>query len=126
MRYRQLGQTGVEISEIGFGAWQVGGPLKAYFDSLGWISHGWGDVDDVDAVRLIHNCGDSGINFIDTAAGYGAGHSEEVVGRAIRGRRDSWIVETKGGESFTEEGINCRDFSKARLLRQIDESLRRL
>ena len=109
MRYRQLGSSGVKVSQIGLGAWQIGGPLRAYFDQLGWIAHGWGAVDDEASVRLIHACGEWGINFIDTAAGYGAGHSEEVVGRALQGQRDRWVVETKGGEGFTEEGVNWHD-----------------
>lgn len=126
MRYRELGRTGVEVSEIGIGAWQVGGPLKAHFESLGWISHGWGEVDDAASVDMIRACGEMGINFIDTAAGYGAGHSEEVVGKAIHGQRDRWVVETKGGEGFTDDGHNWKDFSYARLMAQVDESLRRL
>jgi len=68
MKYRELGRTGVQVSEIGFGAWQVGGPLRAYFERLGWISHGWGDTDDTASVALIQACADMGINFIDTAA----------------------------------------------------------
>ena len=67
-----------------------------------------------------------GINFIDTAAGYGAGHSEEVVGKAIRNDREAWVVETKGGEWFDEDEANHHDFSYARLVKQIDESLSRL
>ncbi|MDP6780107.1 MAG: aldo/keto reductase, partial [Candidatus Latescibacteria bacterium] len=67
-----------------------------------------------------------GINFIDTAAGYGAGHSEEVVGRAVKGERDRWVIETKGGEGWTADNRNWKDFSRARLLAQIDESLTRL
>ncbi|MBT4818896.1 MAG: hypothetical protein HON70_24520, partial [Lentisphaerae bacterium] len=96
MEYRTLGSSGIEVSEIGFGAWQVGGELRAYFDKLGWISHGWGDVRDEDAIELIRSCGELGINFIDTAAGYGAGHSEEVVGRAVQEHRADWVIETKG------------------------------
>jgi myo-inositol catabolism protein IolS len=126
MQYRTLGNSGISVSEIGIGAWQVGGPLKAHFESLGWISHGWGEVDDAASVEMIRACGEMGINFIDTAAGYGAGHSEEVVGNAIRGQRDSWVVETKGGEGFTEDGQNWKDFSHARLMAQVDDSLRRL
>ena len=126
MQYRKLGKSGIKVSEIGLGAWQVGGPLKAHFESLGWISHGWGEVDDAASVEMIRACGDMGINFIDTAAGYGAGHSEEVVGKAIHDQRDRWVVETKGGEGFTEDGHNWKDFSYARLMKQVDDSLRRL
>lgn len=126
MEYRMLGSSGVRVSEIGFGAWQVGGELRAYFDKLGWISHGWGDVRDQDAVGLIKACGELGINFIDTAAGYGAGHSEEVVGSAVRGQRAEWVIETKGGEGFREDGVNYRDFSREHLLKQLEDSLGRL
>lgn len=126
MKFRPLGNSGIAVSEIGFGAWQVGGPLRACFESLGWISHGWGDITDADAVDLIRACGDFGVNFIDTAAGYGAGHSEEVVGRALKGQRDKWVIETKGGEGFTDEKVNYRDFSREHLLRQVEQSLRRL
>ena len=126
MRYRALGRTGIEVSEIGLGAWQIGGPLKAHFESLGWISHGWGDVEDSESVAMIRACGEMGINFIDTAAGYGAGHSEEVVGQAVKGDRERWVVETKGGEGFTQDGHNWKDFSYDALMAQIDESLNRL
>ncbi|MBT3374727.1 MAG: aldo/keto reductase [Lentisphaerae bacterium] len=126
MEYRTLGSSGIEVSEIGFGAWQVGGELRAYFDKLGWISHGWGDVRDEDAIELIRSCGELGINFIDTAAGYGAGHSEEVVGRAVQEHRADWVIETKGGEGFHEDGVNYRDFSRDHLLTQIERSLTRL
>ncbi len=125
MKYRQLGDTGIEVSEIGFGAWQIGGPVRVYFEDRGWISHGWGQVDDEESIRLIKSSGDMGINFIDTAGGYGHGHSEEVVGCAIKGERHKWIIETKGGEGM-EDNVRWRDFSKKRLLRQIDESLQRL
>ena len=126
MKHRPLGNSGIDVSEVGLGAWQIGGPLKGYFEHLGWVSHGWGEVDDAESVRLIKACGDAGINFIDTAAGYGAGHSEEVVGRAVKGERDRWVIETKGGEGWTEDKRNWKDFSRARLLAQIDESLARL
>lgn len=126
MKYRALGTTGMRVSEIGLGAWQIGGPVRGYFEKLGWIAHGWGDVDDAASVRMIHALGDVGVNFIDTAAVYGAGHSEEVVGQALKGQRQKWIVETKGGEGFDQDGINWRDFSRERLLREIEDSLKRL
>lgn len=126
MKLRDLGKTGLQVSEIGLGAWQIGGALRGYLDRLGWFSHGWGHIDEKDAVDLVKQCGDMGINFIDTAAGYGAGRSEEVVGKAVKGERDRWIVETKGGEGWTDENVNWKEFSRERLLRQIDESLARL
>ncbi len=126
MRYRPLGNTGLSVSEIGLGAWQIGGALRGHFDSLGWIAHGWGHIDEADAIRLIATCGEHGINFIDTAAGYGAGRSERIVGKAVRSQRDAWVIETKGGEAFTDDFHNVKDFSFGALMRQIDESLTRL
>lgn len=126
MRYRPFGNTGLDISEVSLGAWQIGGAVRGHFDSLGWISHGWGHIEEDDAVRLIATCGDLGINFIDTAAGYGAGRSEEIVGKAVSSRRDRWVIETKGGEGWTEDLHNQKDFSHDALMRQIDESLGRL
>lgn len=116
----------MKVSEVGLGAWQIGGPVNGLFEGRGRIAHGWGPVDDAESVRLIRRCGELGINFIDTAAGYGAGHSEEVVGEALQGEREDWVVETKGGEWFDENLASHHDFSFDRLTRQIDESLERL
>jgi aryl-alcohol dehydrogenase-like predicted oxidoreductase len=92
MQYREVGETGVRVSVVGIGAWQMGGP-----DTEDGVGHGWGDVDDDRSVRIIHHGEDLGINLIDTADIYGNGRSEEVIGRALEGRRDRWIVATKGG-----------------------------
>jgi aryl-alcohol dehydrogenase-like predicted oxidoreductase len=70
MRYRQFGRTGWNVSEIGFGAWQIGG--------------GWGAVDDAASIRTLLHAFELGINFVDTAQLYGAGHSETVIGQALR------------------------------------------
>jgi len=70
MQYRDFGRTGWKVSEIGFGAWQIGGA--------------WGAVDDEASIRTLHYAWDKGINFVDTAQAYGAGHSEEVIGRALK------------------------------------------
>jgi aryl-alcohol dehydrogenase-like predicted oxidoreductase len=70
MRYRQFGRTGWKVSEIGFGAWQIGG--------------GWGQIDDAASIRTLLHAFDRGINFVDTAELYGAGHSETVIGQALR------------------------------------------
>src|SRR5689334_25082493 len=76
MRYRKLGRTGIEVSEIGYGAWGIGGKQ--------WL--GGGDNESLAALRLAI---DLGCNFIDTALAYGDGHSEQLVGKAVRdaGRR---------------------------------------
>lgn len=82
MRYRQFGRTGWQISEIGFGAWQIGGD--------------WGKVDDGASIDTLHYAFNKGINFVDTAELYGNGHSEEVVGRALKSWKGSKIfVATK-------------------------------
>ncbi len=84
MEYRSLGKTGIQVSEIGFGAWAVGGDA-------------WGPVEDDASIAAMECALELGINFIDTADVYGNGHSEELVSQVIKGRRDQVIVSTKGG-----------------------------
>jgi aryl-alcohol dehydrogenase-like predicted oxidoreductase len=84
MQYRQLGRSSLEVPVVTFGAWAIGG----------W---NWGGVDDEQAVRAIQAGIDCGITAIDTAPVYGFGHSEEIVGRAIKGRRDKVVLMTKIG-----------------------------
>jgi aryl-alcohol dehydrogenase-like predicted oxidoreductase len=84
MQYRELGQSGINASVVAFGAWAIGG----------WF---WGGADEEDAVAAIHAALDNGVNLLDTAPIYGMGHSERVVGRAIRGRRDKVVLATKCG-----------------------------
>jgi methylglyoxal reductase len=82
MQMRPLGQTGIEASAVAFGAWAIGG----------WM---WGGADEGESIDAIHASLDSGVNFIDTAPIYGFGRSEEIVGKAIRRRRDQVILATK-------------------------------
>ena len=82
----QLGATGMEITRVGFGAWAIGGG--------GW-EFGWGPQDDEESIAAIHRALEGGVNWIDTAAAYGFGHSEEVVGRALAGLRERPYVFTK-------------------------------
>ena len=81
MKFRNLGKTGLKVSEIGFGAWAIGG--------------GWGPQSQADSVAALNTALDLGVNFIDTAAGYGDGKSERVIAEVLKGRRDSVIVATK-------------------------------
>jgi len=81
MKYRKLGQTGLEISEIGFGAWGIGG--------------GWGSKDDAEAVKSLQHAFNAGVNFYDTAYAYGDGHSEELIGRAFKGCREKIVIASK-------------------------------
>lgn len=125
MQYRTLGRTGLSVSAVSLGAWEIGGAVMLTFDGLGTIPHGWGSTDDAQSVDLIRRCREAGVNLIDTAPIYGDGHSETVVGQALKDCRDEWVVCTKGGHGATE-GKAWSDFSKVRLLAQMDESLARL
>lgn len=125
MQYRMLGRTKLSVSAVSLGAWQVGGAATLTFDGLGTIPHGWGCADDAESIDLIDRCGHAGVNFIDTAPIYGDGHSEEVVGRAVRARRDQWIVCTKGGHGAANR-VAWTDFSRSRILEQVEQSLARL
>lgn len=81
MRYRTLGRTGIQVSEIGLGSWGLGG--------------GWGPKDDAEALRAMERAVELGVTFFDTALGYGNGHSENLIGRVLKGRRDKLVVATK-------------------------------
>jgi methylglyoxal reductase len=100
MLYRPLGNSDIQASVVAFGAWQLGN----------WW---WGSSDDDESIRAIHAAIDHGINLIDTAPIYGFGHSEEVVGRAIRDRRDEVVLATKCGLVWDKEkGVfhfHCND-----------------
>ena len=99
MRYRPLGQSGLEASALAFGAWAVGG----------WF---WGGADEQDSIKAIRKALDVGITLIDTAPAYGLGHSEEIVGKAIKGRRDEVILATKCGLVWhTDKGTHFLDES---------------
>lgn len=121
MRYRTLGRTGLQVSEIGFGAWAIGGPA-----ALGGNPIGWGMVDDATSLRTLEACLDHGINFIDTADVYGHGHSEELIGRAFKGQRDRVIIASKVGNRDTPARGWFKDFSRAWVLEAVEASLRRL
>ena len=125
MQYRTLGRTGLSVSAVSLGAWEIGGAVELAFPKLGRISHGWGKTDDAESLALIGRCREAGVNFIDTAPIYGDGHSEEVIGRALQNCRDEWVVCAKGGHGATN-GVAWSDFSRSRLLSQLDESLTRL
>ncbi|ACT03139.1 aldo/keto reductase [Paenibacillus sp. JDR-2] len=84
MYTRKLGKTGIEVSEIGFGAWAIGGDA-------------WGPVDDNQSLRAMEAAVEKGVNFIDTADVYGDGRSEKLVAKLIEGRRDKLVISTKGG-----------------------------
>ncbi|HZE37730.1 MAG TPA: aldo/keto reductase [Stackebrandtia sp.] len=94
---RTLGRSGIKVSAIGFGAWAIGGPITNRGKPAGW-----GAVDDDVSIAAIHRALDLGVTFFDTADVYGTGHSERVLARALRGRRDEVVIATKFGNAFDE------------------------
>lgn len=124
MEKRTIGKTGVTVSSVGIGGWQMGGPEAEGEASVG---HGWGGVDDRESVRLVHEAQELGINLIDTADIYGNGHSEEVIGQALQERREAWVLATKGG-LVKAEGRRGQEenLSAPHLRRACEASLRRL
>jgi aryl-alcohol dehydrogenase-like predicted oxidoreductase len=119
---KKLGRNGPQITEVGFGAWAIGGG--------GW-AYAWGPQDDSESVSAIKHAVASGINWIDTAAVYGYGHSEEVVGRAVREipASERPLVFTKGGMSWYEDDRfrePLRDLRPSTIRAEVDASLRRL
>ncbi len=121
MKKRVLGATGIEISEIGVGAWQLGGPL-----TLDGKTDGHPDIGRAAAIALIRGCGDLGVTFIDTAEQYGAGESELRVGLALEGQRDRWVISSKFGAQVGPNGERVNDVSARRVAISLEDSLRRL
>ncbi len=124
MEQRKIGKSDIYTSALCLGAWAIGGGP--------W----WGDSDDIQSIKAIQASIDSGINFIDTAPGYEWGHSEEVVGKAIKGRRDKVTISTKcglwwktdeGQPHYEQKGITVRRCLKPSTIRkEIEDSLRRI
>ncbi|WP_446040629.1 aldo/keto reductase [Streptomyces sp. SID1121] len=121
---RPLGRGGITVSALGFGCWAIGGEWQ---DGQG-NPLGWGAVDDDESVAAVHRALDLGITFFDTADVYGAGHSERVLGRALRGRRDEVVIATKWGNVFDEstKTVTGSDTSPAFARQALTASLRRL
>ncbi len=113
----RLGSTELEITRIGFGAWAVGG---ADWD---W---GWGRQDDEDSIAAIHRALELGVNWIDTAAQYGFGHSEAVVGRALDGAATHPYVFTKAGQPEGPGRTTLQTLRRDSLRRELEASLERL
>jgi aryl-alcohol dehydrogenase-like predicted oxidoreductase len=120
---RPLGRSGIEVSALGIGCWAIGGPFWAGEQPLGW-----GEVDDDESIRALRRALDLGVTFFDTANVYGAGHSEEVLAKALAGRRDEVVIATKFGSTFDERTrqVGPDDGSPAGVGRAVRESLRRL
>ncbi len=126
---RVLGKSGIKVSAVGLGCWAIGG----VWDFLGTPA-GWSKVDDDDSIKAIQKGMDLGINFFDTAANYGAGHSERILGQAIRGKRDQVVICTKFGYNVDEQTKNVYTYGKSEeeseiighVRQDLEKSLKRL
>src|SRR6201988_3931373 len=110
MEHRSLGRTGVSVSKLCLGAMMFGD---------------WGNKDHDESIRIIHAALDAGLNFIDTADVYSAGESEEIVGKALKGRRDDVVLATKAYSPMGWDP-NMRGSSRRWIVREVENSLRRL
>jgi aryl-alcohol dehydrogenase-like predicted oxidoreductase len=117
MQTKQLGNSDMKITPIGVGAWAIGGG--------GW-AFGWGPQDDQDSIAAIRKAIDAGMNWIDTAAVYGLGHSEEVVGQALQGLSKRPYVFTKCERVWNERGEIGKSLKADSIRREVEASLRRL
>lgn len=118
MERRAVGTTDLEFSVIGLGTWAIGGGDNPY---------GWGPQDDRDSIATIHKALDLGVNWIDTAKGYGHGHSEDVVGRAVHGVRSNVYIATKCGILWKEDGSDIYGHLKYDSIKhEVETSLQRL
>ena len=119
MQYRKFGNTDLVVSEIGFGAWAIGGGAM-----IGNTAIGWGDTDDNVSIKAIHTALDAGINFFDTADIYGLGHSEELLGKTISNKKEV-IIATKVGNVSRNDQFTV-DYSKEYILKACEASLKKL
>ncbi|MFZ4627535.1 MAG: aldo/keto reductase [Blastocatellia bacterium] len=117
MRYRTLGRTGLEVSEVGYGAWGIGGVQ-------------WTGGDDEEAIRALHLSIDGGLNLIDTALAYGGGHSERLVGQVVRSRSEKIAIATKIpplNREWPARDVPLHEvFPADHIIRSTEESLRNL
>lgn len=117
MQKKRLGNSDLELTPIGVGAWAMGGS--------GW-AFAWGPQDDNQSIEAIHAALDHGVNWIDTAAVYGLGHSEEVVGRALEGRSNKPYVFTKCARNWNEKREIQKILKRESVRQECENSLRRL
>lgn len=117
MQTRQLGNTDLSITPLGFGAWAIGGG--------GW-AYGWGAQEDSESIAAIRHALDRGINWIDTAAVYGLGHSEEIVAQAVQGFAKRPYIFTKCSLVWDQKGNIANVLKADSIRREVEDSLRRL
>jgi len=114
MKFKKFAKADTALSAIGLGTWQFSG------------KNDWSNFDEETAIKIIHAAIDSGINFVDTAPVYGLGHSEEVVGKALKGKRDKVFLASKVGLPWDGNNNVRNDLTKGSIFKEIDDSLRRL
>jgi aryl-alcohol dehydrogenase-like predicted oxidoreductase len=117
METKQFGNTDMKISRIGFGAWAIGGGNWAF---------GWGPQDDGEAIAAIHRAVENGMNWIDTAAVYGLGHSEELVGKAVKGMNPRPYIFTKCGLVWDDSRKTSQNLKSESIRMECEASLKRL
>lgn len=117
METKQFGNTGMKITRMGFGAWAIGG---------GNWEFGWGQQDDGEAIAAMHRAVEKGMNWIDTAAVYGLGHSEELVAKAVKDMNPKPYVFTKCGLVWDDSGKISRVLKAESIRKECEASLRRL
>lgn len=126
---RKLGRSGIEVSALGMGCWAIGGPW-----TINGTPAGWSEVDNAESERALNTAIEMGVTFFDTAANYGAGLSERLLGKVVKGRRDQVIIATKFGYEVreTEKAVlhydaeeNSSDVA-GRLVADVEASLKRL
>ena len=115
MQYRQLGNSGLKVPALSFGTGTFGGGTEVF--------KAWGSTDVAEATRLVDVCLDAGVNLFDTADIYSRGLAEEILGQAIKGRRDQVLISTKATFRFGE-GPNNVGSSRHHLIRSVEGSLR--
>ncbi|MBN2044487.1 MAG: aldo/keto reductase [Anaerolineales bacterium] len=126
---RVLGRSGIEVSAMGLGCWAIGGPW-----TMNGSPAGWSEVDDNESIRAIHRAIELGVSFFDTAANYGAGHSEKLLAKALKGRREQMVIATKFGYQVDEAKKEVNFYGESEeesdvagyLRRDVEDSLRRL
>jgi len=117
---RPFGKTSLSISPLTFGAWSIGGPAE-----MGGRQVGWSGVNDDESIDALHAAYDAGINLYDTADAYGRGHSERLLGRAFKNKRDKILLSSKAGMIDDPAGFKL-DFSRSHLTQACEASLQRL
>lgn len=123
MKNRTLGRSAIKVSPMGFGCWAIGGPFK-----MNGMGDGYGQVDDEVSLKAVQKAVDLGITFFDTADAYGTGHSEKILGKALKGIRSKVVIATKFGHTYNESTreLTGENSSAEYIMKACEASLNRL